>query len=77
MNGVASVSVSSNGLMRLYAVERANITVTDGTHTSPVLSIVVSTVSATAVSAGGFHNFALVAGGVQCWGYNNYCQLGN
>ena len=77
VNGIASVSGSSNGQMLLYAIERANITVTDGTHTSPVLSIVVSTVTATAVSAGGFHNCALVAGGVQCWGYNNYGQLGN
>ncbi len=76
-NGVASVSGSSNGLMRLYAVERANITVSDGTHTSDVLSIVVNNVTATAVAAGGFHNCALVDGGVQCWGYNNQGQLGN
>ncbi len=76
-NGVASVSGSANGVMRLYALERANITVTDGTYTSAALSVVVSNVTATAVSAGGFHNCALVAGGVQCWGYNNYGQLGN
>jgi alpha-tubulin suppressor-like RCC1 family protein len=76
-NGVAAVSGSMNGLMRLYAIERANITVSDGTYTSAVLSIVVSNVSASDVSAGGFHNCALVAGGVQCWGYNNNGQLGN
>jgi alpha-tubulin suppressor-like RCC1 family protein len=33
--------------------------------------------SATAVTAGGFHSCAAIAGTMQCWGYNFYGQLGS
>ena len=76
-SGVATVSGSANGVMLLYTVERAGITATDGTYTSTPLSVVVSGVTATAVSAGGFHTCALVAGSVECWGDNEDGELGN
>jgi alpha-tubulin suppressor-like RCC1 family protein len=72
-NGVST----TGGVMRINDAQTANITAGDGVHTSPAYRIVVSGVSASVVSAGGFHTCALVAGGVQCWGYNNYGQLGN
>lgn len=72
-NGIST----AGGVMQIADVQTAIITVTDGTHTSDPLRIVVSSVSATAVAAGGFHTCALVSGGVQCWGYNNQGQLGD
>jgi alpha-tubulin suppressor-like RCC1 family protein len=76
-NGVSTVSGSSNGVMRLYKLETAHLVVTDGTYTSASLSIVVSNVTASMVSAGGFHTCALVAGTVECWGDNESGELGN
>ncbi len=40
-SGVAKVSGTSNGLMRLYALETANVTVSDGTFTSAALPVTV------------------------------------
>jgi alpha-tubulin suppressor-like RCC1 family protein len=78
VNGMASVTGSSNGQAHFYKSETANITVTDGTYTSAQFPIVVSGVTATQISAGGFQTCALITGGtVECWGYNNYGQLGN
>jgi len=76
-NGIASTSGAANGVMHLYALERANVTVTNGAYTSAPLSVVVSNRSASAISAGGFHSCALVGGQVECWGYNNYGQVGD
>ena len=42
-SGVAKVSGTSNGLMRLYAPETANVTVSDGTFTSAALPVTVET----------------------------------
>ncbi len=46
--GVAKVSAAKNGLVRLYRAETANLTVSDGTISSPT----TATVSVTATSAG-------------------------
>ena len=75
--GVTTVSGSANGQLMIASAQRANITVTDGTYTSAALSVVVNGVSASMVSAGGFHTCAVVGGLVECWGYNNYGQLGD
>lgn len=40
-SGVAKVSGASNGLMRLYALETANVTASDGTFTSAALPVTV------------------------------------
>jgi hypothetical protein len=40
-NGVAKVSGTSNGLMRLYALETGGVTVSDGTFTSAALPVTV------------------------------------
>jgi alpha-tubulin suppressor-like RCC1 family protein len=77
-NGVASVSGGANGVLRLYRAGTISIVVTDGTHSNGGgLSVTVHVV-VTAVAAGGFHSCALLSyGGIECWGRNNYGQLGN
>jgi alpha-tubulin suppressor-like RCC1 family protein len=51
----------------------------DGTGIGRTAPTPVSGLSSgvTAVSAGGFHNCAIVAGGVRCWGENGFSQLGD
>jgi len=69
---------TAGGLIQIGSAQVASITVSDGTHTSAPLRIVVNSVSATAVSAGGFHTCALRSdGAVECWGLNDSGQLGN
>ncbi|MGC9974332.1 MAG: fibronectin type III domain-containing protein, partial [Gaiellaceae bacterium] len=51
-NGVATVSSGSNGVMTLYKVESANITVTDGSHTN-------GTGLAVTVGGAAFNSFAV------------------
>ncbi|HEX3432621.1 MAG TPA: hypothetical protein VHT25_01000 [Solirubrobacteraceae bacterium] len=55
-NGVAKVSGTSNGLMRLYALETANVTVSDGTFTSAPLPVTVQAalISSLALENNGF-----------------------
>ncbi len=67
---------TAGGEMTINDVQTANVSASDGTHTSVPLRIVVSDVSASAVNAGGFHTCALVAGTVQCWGRGDSGQLG-
>jgi alpha-tubulin suppressor-like RCC1 family protein len=73
-DGVSTVG----GVLQISTAQTANITVSDGTHTSAALRIVVSNVVATQVSAGAFHTCALRSdGAVECWGEGDSGQLGN
>ena len=73
-NGIST----AGGVLRINTAQTASITVGDGTHTSAPLRIVVSSVSATQVSAGGFQTCALRSDGtVECWGSDSSGQLGN
>jgi hypothetical protein len=49
-SGVAKVSGVNNGLMRLYAVQTANVAVTDGTFTSPAVAVAVKGASISSMS---------------------------
>jgi len=52
----------------------------NGSNTSSKVPVDVSGLSSSvnAISAGGYHSCALMAsGGVKCWGYNYYGELGN
>jgi alpha-tubulin suppressor-like RCC1 family protein len=63
-NGVASVSGSSNGVMRLYKAETASIVVSDGTHSNGAgLSVTVSAL--------GVNSFLLAAPGTVNAGETN------
>ena len=73
-NGIST----AGGVLQISTAQTANITVSDGTHTSAALRIVVSSVVATQVSAGGFQTCALRSDGtVECWGSDSSGQLGN
>jgi hypothetical protein len=77
-NGVATVSGSANGVMRLYRGGTFSIVVSDGTYTNGSGLSVTVTVAATRISGGESHTCALLSyGGIECWGRNNYGQLGN
>jgi alpha-tubulin suppressor-like RCC1 family protein len=73
-NGIST----AGGVMQIATAQTTNITVNDGAGHSSTLRIVVSSVSASAISAGGFHTCALRSdGAVECWGLNDSGQLGN
>jgi hypothetical protein len=76
--GVAAVSGSSNGVMRLYRAGLHHIVVSDGTHTNGAGLSVTVRVVATAISTGANHTCAVLSyGGVECWGQNTYGQIGD
>jgi hypothetical protein len=56
-SGVAKVSGSNNGLMRLYAIQTANVSVTDETFTSPSVAIAVkgTSISSLTLKNGSFN----------------------
>lgn len=58
-SGVAAVSSSKNGVMKLYRAEAANVSVSDGTISSTPIAITVSPLTA---SRWGFTNVTLSAG---------------
>ncbi|MGA9761553.1 MAG: hypothetical protein WBQ14_03940 [Gaiellaceae bacterium] len=74
-NGIST----AGGVLQINTAQTASITVTDdGHHTSAPLRIVVSSVVATQISAGGFQTCALRSDGtVECWGSDSSGQLGN
>jgi hypothetical protein len=75
-SGVATVSSTKNGVMKLYRAESANVSVSDGTIASAPIAI---TVSPLAASRWGFTSVALSAGslGANCVFACTVTSLGN